>query len=83
PSSRTSLVPILAALAVLTLPLRAAASESGELGTHPLDPPDVSSPEATLYTFLNEATAAIEASSVGNRASPRADRLECRGTATV
>ena len=71
---RTSLVPILTALAVLTLPLRAGASESGDLGTHPLDPPDVSSPQATLYTFLNEATAAIEASSVGNRAAVRAHR---------
>jgi hypothetical protein len=46
PSSRTSLVLILAALAVLTLPLGAGASESDGLDTHPLDPPDVSSTDA-------------------------------------
>lgn len=74
PSSRTSLVLILAALAVLALPLGAGASESDGLDTHPLDPPDVSSPEATLYTFLTEATAAIEASYVGNRAAVGAHR---------
>jgi len=74
PSSRASLVLILAALAVLTLPLGAGATESEGLDTHPLNPPDVSSPEATLYTFFREATAAIEASYVGNREAVSAHR---------
>jgi len=74
PSSRTSLVLVLAALGVLTLPLGASADERGDLDTHPLNPPDVSSPEATLYTFLTEATAAIEASWVGNRQGVEAHR---------
>jgi len=65
---------ILTAFTVLTLPLGAGADESGGLDTHPLDPPDVSSPEAALYTFLTEATAAIEASYVGNREAVRTHR---------
>ena len=73
-SSGTGLGLILAALTVLTLPVGARAGESDGLDTHPLDPPDISSPEATLYTFLNEATAAIEASNMGKREAVRAHR---------
>jgi MscS family membrane protein len=67
PSSRIFVAFVLAALTVLTLPLSAGASESDGPETHPLEPPDVSSPEATLNTFLAEAEAAIEASYEGNR----------------
>jgi MscS family membrane protein len=74
PSSRISVVFILAALTVLTLPLGAGAGEDGGPETHPLEPPDISSPEATLNTFLTEATAAIEASYVGNREAVGAHR---------
>ena len=74
PSSRISVVFILAALTVLTLPLGAGAGESGGPETHPLEPPDVSSPEATLNTFLTEATAAIEASYEGKREAVGAHR---------
>jgi hypothetical protein len=74
PSSRISVVFILAALTVLTLPLGAGAGERDGLETHPLEPPDVSSPEATLNTFLTEATAAIEASYEGKREAVGAHR---------
>lgn len=40
---------------------------------HPLDPPDLSSPESTINTFLTEATAAIEAYYAGDR-----DEMEAR-----
>ena len=46
-SSRISVAFILVALTVLTLPLGAGAGESDGPETHPLESPDVSSPEAT------------------------------------
>jgi len=55
----------------------AGAEDVGGKGAYPLDPPDISSPEATINTFLAEATAAIEAYNSGNKAAMDAstDRL--------
>lgn len=51
----------------LALPLRAAAQNAADPVEHPLDPPDVSSPESTLNTFLAEATGAMDAYFAGDR----------------
>ena len=64
-------------LAALTLSVGAAADGSADLEKYPLDPPDISSPEATLNTFLTEGAGAIEAYSRGDKAAmdTRVDRL--------
>jgi MscS family membrane protein len=49
----------LVALLSLGLPARATTPEAGDLQRFPLSPPDISSPRATLATFLGESTAAI------------------------
>lgn len=59
-------------LAVLAAPILfagAAAAEGADLEKHPLDPPDISSPEGTLNTFLAEGSAAIEAYNRGDKAT--------------
>lgn len=66
----------LAAIAALFLLRPALAQEGSGVERYPLEPPDLSSPEATLNTFLTEATAAIDAIDAGDRAEmeARADR---------
>jgi len=56
-------------LAALTLSVGAVADGTADLQKYPLDPPDISSPEATLNTFLTEGAAAIEAYSRGDQAA--------------
>jgi len=57
---------------MLAMPMSASADDE-----YPLDPPDISSPEATINTFLTEATAAITAYGSGDEAAMDAstDRL--------
>ncbi len=57
----------IALLTVLALPLSASAQDAAEPVEYPLDPPDLSSPESTLDTFLTEAAEAIEAYRAGDR----------------
>lgn len=54
-------------LLAVALPLHVAAQGGGEREEYPLDPPDLSSPEATLATFLAEATATMDAYYAGDR----------------
>ena len=63
--------------AVLAVPLRAPAQNESDRDRYPLEPPDISSPEATLNTFFTEAVAAIEAYRAGDpqRMQAHADRL--------
>jgi len=60
-------MPIVAALTVLVLSVDAGADDTSGPDKYPLDPPDISSPEATLGTFLTEATGAIDAYYDGNK----------------
>jgi MscS family membrane protein len=48
-------------LTALVSSASAATRGAGDLDRHPLNPPDISSPRATLGTFLAEATAAADA----------------------
>jgi hypothetical protein len=56
----------LVALGALALAPSSAAQGAGDLDRNPLSPPDISSPRASLNTFLSEAKAAIAASRVGD-----------------
>jgi MscS family membrane protein len=54
----------------------AKAQSASDLDRNPLSPPDISTPQATLNTFLSETTAAIDAYRAGDpeRMHARADR---------
>lgn len=49
------------------LPLHVEAQSSDQLVEHPLDPPDLSSPESTLTTFMSEASETLDGYYAGNR----------------
>lgn len=46
---------------VLILPIYAAAQTPDDIDRFPLSPPDISSPQATLASFMHETTAAVDA----------------------
>ncbi|MGB5811062.1 MAG: mechanosensitive ion channel domain-containing protein [Polyangiales bacterium] len=60
----------------MATPAASRADGASDLQKYPLDPPDISSPEATLNTFLAEAGAAVRAYYVGDteELAARADR---------
>jgi len=58
----------------LGAPVGAAAQEGADLAKYPLDPPDTSSPRATIETFLTETVATIRAQRAGDLAE-----MEARG----
>lgn len=81
PSSLTArgLLPAILVVVLQTLALAPSSAAEGadDLARYPLSPPDVSSPQATLRTFLSEVTAAIGAYSAGEQdlMHARADRV--------
>ncbi|MGB8224576.1 MAG: mechanosensitive ion channel family protein [Polyangiales bacterium] len=52
---------------MLALSVDAGAEDTSGAARYPLDPPDISSPAATLSTFLTEATGAIDSYYAGNK----------------
>jgi MscS family membrane protein len=65
---------VAAALLALAASANVAAQGGPDLATYPLDPPDISSPQSTIETFLVEAAAAIRAQQAGDLAE-----MEARG----
>jgi MscS family membrane protein len=59
--ARLSRFACLVALAAAALPATGATQSALDLARYPLNPPDISSPQATLNTFLAETTAAVNA----------------------
>ena len=76
-AARRILLAGLMVLSGLLLAPSSLAQSTGALERYPLSPPDTSSPQATLATFLYEAGAAIEAYQAGDfdRMHARVDRL--------
>jgi MscS family membrane protein len=74
--ARKLLLAGLVALGALALAPSSAARSASDLERHPLSPPDISTPQATLDTFLGESTAAIDAYYAGDQdlMRARADR---------
>lgn len=62
------------ALLALLVPTSTAAQDANLLETYPLEPPDISTPAATIDTFLREAVATIAAQRAGDLAE-----MEARG----
>jgi MscS family membrane protein len=60
------LLGLLFACLMALAPATGTAQSAGDLARNPLSPPDLSSPQATLNTFLTEATAAVDAYYAGD-----------------